>query len=558
MKKALIILTLIIFDFHIKTFAQTGETIRNFNSQININKDGTIDVTEQIKYNFSTNQKHGIYRNIPIIKTNQEGKRFKLTIDNISVTDQNKIPYTVSVENSGDYKKIKIGDANKYVTGLKDYYISYKVSGAITYFSDHDELYWNITGNEWDIPIESVLSTVYLSDVTDQDNITTTCFTGLKGESKRDCEIKNAGANTNFSTLTSLSPKEGITIVYGFPKGKISVLEPKKDNSNIISSIIFSIIGLVYLYWTLVYPIRIFIKWYKDRRHTKKEQRIVTAWFSSPKTLDKRTMRPVEVGALIDKSVDHRDFTATIIDLAERGYLKIINLDKKDKFSFQKKKDFLGDKNLVSFEKDAMQILFGSSDETSLDKLKSSLTLPKRIEDFKKGVMKCLTLENKLFEEDPYKVSTFYSIISVFAFITFSFPLAIIALLFGRKSAKRSDLGIEKYSEAYSLRNFLISQNEQLNFQAQNQMFFEKLLPYATAFGVEKIWAKRFADLKLKPTDWYEGNLNNVTSYILISSALNSSVTHAVSSSSSSSGFSSGFSGGSSGGGGGGGGGGSW
>jgi uncharacterized membrane protein len=556
MKKAFLVILIFLLSFIYKVSAQSTESIQSFNSYININKDGTIDVTEQIKYNFGTNQKHGIYRNIPIIKTNQEGKRFKLSIENISATDQNKIPYTVSVESSGDYKKIKIGDANKFVTGLKDYYISYKISGAITYFSDHDELYWNVTGNEWDVPIESALSTVYLAGGSDADKITTTCFTGLKGESKRDCEIKNAGANTNFSTLTSLSPKEGITIVYGFPKGKISVLEPKKDNSGIISLIIFSIIGLVYLYWTLVYPIRIFIKWYKDRRHTKKEQRIVTAWFSSPKTLDKRTMRPVEVGALIDKSVDHQDFTATIIDLAERGYLKITSLDKEDKFSFQKKKDFLDDKNLVSFEKEAMEILFGTSDETTLDELKSSLTLPKKIEDFKKGVMRCLTLENKLFEEDPYKVSMFYSIISVFAFITLSFPLAIIALLFGRKSARRSDLGIEKYSEAYSLRNFLISQDEQLNFQAQNQMFFEKLLPYATAFGVEKIWAKRFADLKLKPTDWYEGNLNNVTSYILISSALNSSVAHTVSSSSSSSGFSSGFSGGSSGGGGGGGG--SW
>ncbi len=138
--------------------------------------------------------------------------------------------------------------------------------------------------------------------------------------------------------------------------------------------------------------------------------------------------------------------------------------------------------------------------------------------------------------------------------------LLAIACLLRRNSITKSDFGIEKYGEAVSLKNFLVSQDDQLNFMADKQMLFEKLLPYATSYGVEGVWAKRFADLTLIKPDWYEGNAYNVYTLSHFNSAIRSSFSSsygAATSSRSSSGFSSGFSGGS-GGGGGGGGGGSW
>jgi uncharacterized membrane protein len=132
--------------------------------------------------------------------------------------------------------------------------------------------------------------------------------------------------------------------------------------------------------------------------------------------------------------------------------------------------------------------------------------------------------------------------------------------LLGKYAARTSSLGIERYGEAKSLKNFLESQSEQLNFQAKNQMFFEKLLPYATAYGLEKVWAKRFSDIKIINPEWFEGNdfQGSISRGILTNSIYNTMNGAVVSATRSSSGFSSGFSGGSSGGGGGGGGGGSW
>jgi len=137
-----------------------------------------------------------------------------------------------------------------------------------------------------------------------------------------------------------------------------------------------------------------------------------------------------------------------------------------------------------------------------------------------------------------------------------------VAFLFGRVMPRKTVFGAEAKNVAFSLKNFLTSQKRQLEFQADKQMMFERLLPFAVAFGVEKIWAKRFETLNITQPSWYHSySSNNFNSYLLVNS-LNSSfrsINTAATPTRSSSGFSSGFSGGGfSGGGGGGGGGGSW
>ena len=136
------------------------EQIQNFDTQIIINQDGTIGVEERITYDFGSLEKHGIYRNIPYIKTNKEGKKFKLEFENFSVTDETGSRYKYDKSVSSGKINLKIGDADKTITGVHNYIIRYRVSGALTYFSDHDELYWNVTGNGWPVPIEQARATV--------------------------------------------------------------------------------------------------------------------------------------------------------------------------------------------------------------------------------------------------------------------------------------------------------------------------------------------------------------------------------------------------------------
>ena len=211
---------------------------------------------------------------------------------------------------------------------------------------------------------------------------------------------------------------------------------------------------------------------------------------------------------------------------------------------------------LLPFERKLLNGFFKDYDKIRL----KDEELYETVEDVKKELYENVVREG-LFPKNPQSIRTFYSAIGGIALGTLNLFLAAAAFIFGRNMPKKTVEGVNAFNVAKSLKNFLTSQERQLTFQADKQMFFEKLLPYAVAFGVEKIWAKRFETMNLKQPDWYQGydstNFNSVVLANSISSSF-SSFRSAATPTSSSSGFSSGFSGGSSGGGGGGGGGGSW
>jgi uncharacterized membrane protein len=175
-------------------------------------------------------------------------------------------------------------------------------------------------------------------------------------------------------------------------------------------------------------------------------------------------------------------------------------------------------------------------------------------------------ITNGFFPENPEDIRKFYTIITVLAFISGNIGLFIIAITFGRVMPRKTIGGSEAAGRARSLRRFLTSQEKQLAYQAKAQLLFEKLLPYAVAFGVERIWAARFKDINIRPPDWFQssntGTMRHFSTALFVGSlnhsfsAVRYTPTHTRSTSGFSSGFSSG--GGFSGGGGGGGGGGSW
>ncbi len=556
-----LVLLIFFFIFPIFLFPKNAkaqsETIKNYNVDININKNGTLDVIEQIVYDFGNQQKHGIFRDINFKKTNQDGKRFKLGIENITVKNTDGTLYQFEKSKSGDFINLKIGDPNRTITGIHTYIISYTVSGAITYFSDHDELYWNITGNNWPIPIESSYSLVSLPEEINLESVNVVCYEGVKGSTSQTCLAGKTDGGVLVSSSRVLQSKEGLTLAVSFPKGVVSILEPVEDKPSLFTYVILLFLLLIGLWWFLFLPIKILFKSIKEKKFVKDIERIVAAWFEPPQYNDGTVFTPAETGFIIDKTIDHKELTATIIHLAQRGFLKIRS-DEKKHFTFIKMKDF-ETLDLRNFEKEVLRAIFEKGDEVKDTDLKNSSSFFNKITTFKKYVEEDL-VEKKMFEEKPTSVETLNMIFFGLGLTTFNLFLAIVAFFWGRKSAKRTLEGVEKYSEAKSLFNFLKSQDEQLNFQSKNQMFFEKLLPYAAGFGVEKIWADRFKDISVQKPDWYEGDdFTNIMFISALTSNIGGSMKSSMTPTRSSSGFSSGFSGGgSSGGGGGGGGGGSW
>ena len=336
------------------------EHIKSFDSAIKINKDGTIDVKETIVYDFSTLDKHGIYREIPYIKTNQDGKKYELKFNNFSVINENGNSYKF-VKSWIDEKliRLKIGDADRLITGIHTYVISYKVSGALTYFSDHDELYWNVTGNEWQVPIIDTTASVAWPQEVKKEDIKTVCYTGVSGSRENLCstELPSWDDRPKMVTKTNntLLSGEGLSVVVSFPKNIVAVLEPKEFVSfwnTFIGKLVGLVIGLLAFIWYLILPFYIIYRWMRYGRDPKEMVGVTTAWYDPPKTPDnKRFLTPGEVGTLGDETVDLKDISATIVDLARRGYIKIEERAKRDFFLVRRSLDEGGSNKLLPFER---------------------------------------------------------------------------------------------------------------------------------------------------------------------------------------------------------------
>lgn len=559
MKRVFFYLISIVFFFFPLQYV-SAEDVDIFDAGITINADGTVDIVERIDYNFGgIEEKHGIFRNIPFIKTNEEGKRFVLDFTDISVLDENERIYPFVEEKNDGYIRLKIGDSNKLVSGRKRYIIRYTVSGALTYFSDHDELYWNVSGDEWVVPIGSVLAAVRLPAKVSPEDIKVTCYTGVKGSTEAKCATRYVPGLFEVITTEKLLSGEGLTIVVGFPKGLVAVLEPKvyfwdSPAGQLLMKILLISAAVLALLWYIVLPLVLVWRWWKFGRDPVPPMGKTSAWFSPPRTDRGRDFRPGETGALVDEQVDMRDISATIVDLARRGYIRILE-PKKNEFQLEKtgKTD---DIPLLDYESLLISGLFKGGAEVKMKKG----NFVSVVEDVKKEMYKRL-VEEKLFPRNPHTQRTLYEVLGVIALITGNILLAVSSFIFGRGMPRKTLLGAEQTAVALSLKNFLRSQERFLAFQAKEKLMFEKLLPYAVAFGVEKQWANRFADISLPAPAWYKGYSGGRFTSVHFVNSLNSSFSSfakAATPTSSSGGFSSGFSGGSSGGGGGGGGGGSW
>jgi Predicted membrane protein (DUF2207) N-terminal domain len=195
-------------------------TINQFHSDIMIDQDASVIVKETIDVEYYESR-HGIYREVPFEYRDDLGNVLTTPIRVLSVRDESEKPWKYRVTKAGQVINIKIGDANRYVEGHQTYVITYEIENAILYFKDHDELYWNVTGNFWKAPIEEASATVYLLTQEKSKGLMLAGFEGIQG-SKEECGYETYGELGRFYTKRSLSAGEGMTIAFGWDKGIVS------------------------------------------------------------------------------------------------------------------------------------------------------------------------------------------------------------------------------------------------------------------------------------------------------------------------------------------------
>ncbi len=233
---------------------------------------------------------------------------------------------------------------------------------------------------------------------------------------------------------------------------------------------------------------------------------------------------PGELGILIDQKVDMKDISATVIDLATRGFLKIEEIETKKiifkgkDYKFIKKKNYQDDKSIKRHEEEILEGIFGySKKEVLLSDLKEKFYthLPK----VKKYLYQEVVMHG-YFKVNPDKVRQIYlgieigfGIIGTFLFIAFSSTAVImsiwtssaIIIVFSFFMPKRTKEGTLAYEHAQGLKEYIYTAERYRMEFAEKEKIFEKLLPYAMIFGIAGIWAKKFKDIYKEAPDWYVG-----------------------------------------------------
>ncbi|HWN19672.1 MAG TPA: DUF2207 domain-containing protein [Gemmatimonadales bacterium] len=550
--------------------AQRSLTIKRFDATIVVTPDGSVDVTESITAGF-TGSWNGIFRTVPVEYRTPQGFNWTLRLDLLGVTDGDGRPLEVESSRERHYIKYKIRVPGA-VDATRTVLIHYRAANGLRFLEDHDELYWNVTGDEWDVPIEVATARIELPAAAT--GVRAIAFNGVYGSTARDAVVKTEGTTVRVTMPHRLDFHEGLTAVVGWDKGLVS---PPSEAEKAV--------GVLASNWPLGIPILVFLAMFTLWRRVGRDPRRlpVAVQYEPPDSIT-----PAEAGTLMDESADMRDITATVTDLAVRGHLRIEEREQSALFGLITRQEYIfhrlepaGLPPLVAHEEQVFRGIFArGKNEVKLSELENEFY--KILPAVKTQIFKRL-IDRGLYRSRPDRVKSHWRvgaivvvglIISLGVVLSAKFQLTpvpfilaalvtgLIVFLFSRYMPARTTAGARTLERLLGFEEFL-SRVEKENYErvVKTPEMFERYLPFAMAFGVERKWAKAFQNIYREPPKWYVGSNSSAFDLGRLSNSLSDlsdraqSVMTSSPRSSSGSGFSSG---GSSGGGSGGGGGGGW
>jgi uncharacterized membrane protein YgcG len=295
--------------------ALADERILEFHSDIAVNIDASMRVDETIRVHAEGDQiRHGIYRDFPTLYKDRLGNRVSIDFEPEGVTRDGR-PEHFHTENQLNGVRVYFGSSETVLDpGDHEYVFHYRTTRQLGFFDDFDELYWNVTGNGWDFPIDAASAAVALPGAIDPSKLALEAYTGEQGAKGRDYVAEaDARSHATFRTTRALAPHEGLTIVVGFPKGVVAAPTAGtqatwflRDNGGVLVG------GLGLLLMWAYY----FIEWVRVGRDPKAG--VIIAQYEAPDGITPGTLRHVERMAY-----DDRCFAADLVDLAVRGRLEI-------------------------------------------------------------------------------------------------------------------------------------------------------------------------------------------------------------------------------------------
>jgi hypothetical protein len=547
------------------------ERILLFNSDIVVMQDGWIEVTETIRVRAEGKRiRRGIYRDLPTEYFDRLGNRYEVDLQPLAVLRNDRSePFHTRPDRNG--LRTYFGRSDRFIeAGVHTYTFRYRASRMLGFFETHDELFWNVTGNDWAFPIDETTASVKLGFEVAPADIEVTAYTGPWGSKSQDYRASvSADAVAHFRSNEPLPPLHGLTVVVMWPKGH--VVEPSwlqrvgwllKDNANLL----IMIGGYIVL---LAYYIPVWRRYGKDP-----EEGVLVTRYEPPDGFSPASLRYIR-----QMYYDNKVMTAAILNLAVKGYLRINDLGSEQTlFDLQPGGDA---PPLAAGERELYEALFEDGRRVVLEQDNHALLGSARsthkeslVEDYRQHYFRT----NALLNVPAILIAATSVVVALAAGGRPSVPVlvagavVVLTVVFFAIVMKRPTIrGRKVLDEMLGFRDYLeIAEKDEMNLRnppEKTPQLFEAYLPFALALGVEQDWAEKFAsvldairgrDGRGYQPDWYSGdwdssniagNVGSVTGGL--GSAISSSVTPPGSSSG-------GGGGGFSGGGGGGGGGGGW
>ncbi|WP_369711400.1 DUF2207 domain-containing protein [Leptotrichia sp. HSP-334] len=367
----------IFFLFLIFPIFLFGESIKNYDVFITIQKDGILNISENINYNFDGRQKHGIYRKIPL--------KFGSEVEVFNVLKNSK-KENFDIFDEAEYKIIKIGKQDVLLeNGIYNYQIDYKMKKAITEYGNQYEIYFNGIGQEWGVPIEKANIVIKMENgklYENGENSNFEVYTGKKGERNQNFEARMENGEIFISNLTRLNENEGISFIIHLDKNKFdknilnqinneaqrSFEKERNDFKNLALRGISLVIGFIILMVLSVYVWVYYLKAKNTKYFDEELSPVEVAYLSGNDNLEKLTEVAI-LSLLKKKCISIKEKTMKMIFISEKDELpeeeKIIleairnNYQKEDKFyekSLEMKK--MLEKKYRNLKKDSKKYYF--------------------------------------------------------------------------------------------------------------------------------------------------------------------------------------------------------
>lgn len=531
--KKLFVINIFLFFIIGNTNAQEYFTISQYNVDVKVNKDASLDIYEKISVHF-TEPRHGIIRKIPYkykiqsLPAGVEKAEFPMQsggYNHTIVEGINVAGWDYDVSNEGDYKSIKIGSAKKNVGGDQEYIITYRISNAINFFKDHSEFYFNVIGHEWATTIALANFMIELPEALPG---TPDYFvaTGSSGSRENKTVTKWEGNKKFSGNITQqLNPNEGVTVGISFPNGYLT--KPDYRFHGIFWLLLpFIVFGGMLYTWK---------KWGKD------DEVVVQTEFYPPENIS-----PGISGYIIDGKLDRRDLTALVPYWGAGGYLQInetetkhlMGLVKTKEYEFVKLKDISS--TALTFEKTFFNGIFKSGNKVQLKDLKDVLYTSMNTA---KGELKAEIDRNDYYVKYSRGMAGFFSLIGfvvlifgIIKLVSYWYEnkwmgIALIAsgisiLIFGLLMSKKTPKGTVLYKKLLGFKEFIksVEKDRLQEFLKQDENYFDKILPYAIVFDVADKWKDKLKGLDVPSPSWYHGSYagNNFNTLMFMNSLDNS------------------------------------